>query len=73
PRKTPLFWKWANGKAVLKGKWKLVAWGKKWELFDMEKDKTETTDLSATHPEVVNELKSLHEEWLVRCGKRIEP
>jgi arylsulfatase len=72
PRNNPIFWQWSKGKAVLKGKWKLVAWGKKWELFDMEKDKTETTDLSATYPEVVNELKSLHEEWLVRCGKRIE-
>lgn len=71
-RKVPIFWQWARGKAVLKGKWKLVAWRKKWELFDMEKDKTETTDLSAKHPEVVNELKSLHEEWLVRCDKLVK-
>ncbi len=68
-RKAPLFWQWSRGKAVLKGKWKLVAWGNKWELFDMEKDKTETTDISAKYPEVVNELKALHEKWLVHCAK----
>jgi len=71
-RKKPIFWKWSRGKAVLKGKWKLVAWGKEWELFDMEKDKTETVDLSGKHPEVVNELKTLHEKWLVHCASSIE-
>ena len=46
PRQKPIFWQWSRGKAVMKGKWKLVAWKDKWELFDMSKDKTETTDLS---------------------------
>ncbi len=70
-RRGAIFWQWSRGKAVLKGKWKLVAWREKWELYDMEKDKTETTDLSAKHPEVVNELKALHEKWLVHCEKGI--
>ena len=35
PRKKPIFWQWSRGKAVMKGKWKLVAWGNKWELFRM--------------------------------------
>ena len=70
-RKSPIFWQWSKGKAVLKGKWKLVVWGKKWELYDVEKDKTETKDLSAEHPEIVNELKSLHEKWLIHCAKAI--
>jgi hypothetical protein len=35
----------------------------------METDKTETADLSAKHPEIVAELKSLHEEWLKYCAK----
>lgn len=67
PRKKPLFWQWSKGKAVLRGKWKLVSWGRQWELFDMEKDKTETTDLAGKHPEVVGELKSLHAQWLSKC------
>jgi arylsulfatase A-like enzyme len=72
PRKKPLFWQWSKGKAVLKGKWKLVAWEEKWELFDMEKDKTETTDLSDKYPEVVDELKELHTKWLQQCLARTD-
>jgi arylsulfatase A-like enzyme len=70
-RKSPLFWQWSQGKAVMKDKWKLVGWGNKWELFDMEKDKTETTDLSEKHPEVVEELKLLQEQWLAHCAEGI--
>lgn len=66
-RQTPIFWQWSRGKAVMKGKWKLVAWGDKWELFDMEKDKTETNDLSGKYPKIVDELKALHAEWLTHC------
>ena len=73
PRQKPLFWQWKNGKAVMKDNWKLVSRkqdGKdNWELFDMETDKTETSDLSAKHPEVVAELKSLHEDWLIYCAE----
>jgi arylsulfatase len=73
PRKKPLFWQWQNGKAIMKDNWKLVSKKKdgkdNWELFDMETDKTETTDLSAKHPEVVSELKSLHKEWLIYCAE----
>ncbi len=70
PRKKPLFWQWSKGKAVLKSKWKLVSWKDNWELFDLEKDKTETNDLSAKHPEVVNELKMIHTNWLQHCSTR---
>lgn len=68
PRRKPLFWQWRKGKAVMKDNWKLVSRKNKWELFDMEKDKTEATDLSTKHPEVVAELKSLHEGWLAHCA-----
>ena len=73
PRKKPLFWQWKNGKAIMKDNWNLVSKKKggkdKWELFDMETDKTETVDLLAKHPKVVSELKSLHEEWLIYCAR----
>jgi arylsulfatase A-like enzyme len=72
PRRKPLFWQWSKGKAVLKGKWKLVSWNKKWELFDMEKDKTETNDLSGKHPEIVAELQALHEQWAANCAGEVK-
>jgi len=68
-RQKPIFWQWAKGKAVMKGKWKLVAWRDKWELFDMSRDKTETTDLSGKYPEIVTELKALHAEKLESMKK----
>ncbi len=72
PRKKPLFWHWRRGKAVMKENWKLVSMKKdgqdNWKLYNMEKDKTETTDLSAKYPELVSELKSLHDEWLKHCA-----
>jgi len=71
PRQKPIFWQWSRGKAVMKDKWKLVAWKNKWELFDMEKDKTETNDLSGKYPEIVSELKTLHAEWLKHCTKGV--
>jgi arylsulfatase len=72
-RKKPLFWQWSRGKAVRRGKWKLVCWGSRktktksqdpaWELYDMEADRTELNDLSGKHPEIVKELAGLHEKW----------
>ena len=64
PRQKPLFWQWANGKAVRKGKWKLVAWKNEWQLFDMSADLTETKDLSSQHPALVGDLKKAHATWL---------
>jgi len=39
--------------AIRKGKWKLVGNSK---LFDLEKDPKESTNVSASHPEIVSEL-----------------
>jgi len=63
-----LFWQWSRGKAVRKGKWKLVTWGgKKWELYDMTRDRTELNDLSETNPETLKELADLHDKWARKC------
>ena len=67
-REGALFWQWSRGRAVRKGKWKLVAWNGEWQLYDMEKDRCETKDLAASHPDVVSELDSLYKDWLKRCG-----
>ena len=62
-----LFWSsgGANGKwAIRSGNWKLVAEKNRMELFDLEKDLSETTDVSAQHPNVVFELTSKYNAWL---------
>lgn len=64
-RSKPLFWEWSKGKAVRDGDWKIVAWGDEspWELYDMEDDPTETNNLAQMHPEIVDRLNKLYDEW----------
>ena len=46
-RKEPIFWEHESNRAVRDGKWKLVAKADQpWELYDMEKDRTEMHDLA---------------------------
>ena len=61
-RQKPIFWKWARGRAIRKGKWKAVAKDDGWQLFDMGKDRSETTDLQQ-HPEVMTDLKMRYNQW----------
>jgi len=69
-----LYWEHEGNCAVRQGKWKLVSKHPGgWELYDMEADRTELHDLASTHPEKVNELKSLYEAWAKRCGVRPWP
>jgi len=64
-----LFWEHESNKAIRKGKWKLVHKALRmdkgmneptpyqdWELFDMEKDRTETNNLASSMPDLVKEL-----------------
>lgn len=67
-RKSPLFWEHEENRAVRDGKWKLVAKkNEPWELYDMEKDRTEMHDLAAKHPEKVQELSKAWDEWAKRA------
>ena len=64
-REEPLFWQWQSGKAIRKGKWKLVSDNKgPWELYNMDIDETETNDLVNEFPEVVKELTTDWGNWL---------
>jgi len=59
-----LFWKFAHGRAVRSGRWKLVRMDDKaWELYDIQADPAETTDLAGELPEKVGQLESLWEAW----------
>jgi arylsulfatase len=64
-----LFWEHEGNRAVRRGDWKLVAvHGGAWELYDLAKDRTELSDLAATHPGLVRELESLYNGWAARSG-----
>ena len=65
-----LCWYWGGSHAARQGSWKLV-WEKteiRWALYDLEKDRTETTDLSTKYPEKVVALQRAYEEWRPRTG-----
>lgn len=69
----PIFWEHEGNKAVRLGKYKLVmAWNaknpEKWELYNMETDRTEMHDLAEELPEKVAEMKQMWNEWAERIG-----
>jgi hypothetical protein len=70
-RQGPFFVEHENNAFVRDGKWKLVGRGvsaargvvpAKWELYDIEKDRTETNNLAVSHPD---KAKDLAEQWNV--------
>ncbi|MCW0484517.1 arylsulfatase [Gaoshiqia sediminis] len=72
----PVFWEHEGNKAVRMGKYKLVmAWNNqnpdKWELYDLETDRTEMNDLSEQFPDKVYEMKRMWNEWAQRV--QVEP
>lgn len=69
-RGEPLFWERAGNRAVRKGDWKIVSTypNHKWELYDLSKDRGETTDLANQLPEIVNELSAEYFKWAERTG-----
>lgn len=64
-RSEPIFWERAGNKAVRKGKWKLVSTfpQKNWELYNIETDRGETTDVAKQYPDVVKELQADYIVW----------
>jgi arylsulfatase len=65
-----LCWYLYGNRAVRQGKWKLV-WGsnvKKWELFNMELDRTETNDLASQYPQRVKQMEADWLQWAKRTG-----
>ena len=65
-REKPLFWQWQRGKAVREGQWKIVVNGldSEWELYNVDEDPTETNNLAAIHPEIVERMDGLYTSWL---------
>ena len=73
PADRPIFWERAGNRAVRKGKWKIVSIfpQNKWQLFDLETDRGETTDLATQNPDIVKELNADYEAWAKRTD--VEP
>lgn len=64
-----LYWEHEQNKAVRHGKWKLVAEaGKDWELYNIEKDRSELNNLTSQYPIIVMELKNAWKEWADKVG-----
>ena len=77
----PIFWHYPHysnqgctpGCSVRKGHWKLIEFfeDEKLELYDIYNDVGETKDVSAEHPDIVQELKSLLDQWKIDVKARI--
>ena len=78
-----LYWEHEMNRAVRMGKWKLVASGKlidstnrrreyysndPWELYDMEKDRSELNDLASKYPEIVKEMSQMWQVYAQRSN-----
>jgi arylsulfatase len=63
-----LGWQLYGSRAYRQGRWKIV-WGvstKRWELYDMETDRTETSDLATERPGMVSKLSRAWKAWATR-------
>jgi arylsulfatase len=79
-----LFWEHEGNAAVRGGTWKLVKnytaqtsatpgfdlpdMRGEWELYDMERDRTELRDVAEDNPEKVSGMAAQYQEWADRCN-----
>ena len=83
-----IYFEHEGNRGVRKGKWKLVSKAFKnaghfrkvntlapdqWELFDMEKDRTETVNLAQKHPDMIKKLSDLWHQWAERTNTIPKP
>lgn len=63
-RGEPLFWEHEGNRAVRAGRWKAVRrLGHDWELYDLDRDRTEITDLAAREPARIRALANAWDRW----------
>ena len=65
-----LAWELYGNRAIRQGEWKLV-WGaseKKWELYNLDADRSEHDDLSEDYPERIKAMSKAWEEWRAKVG-----
>ena len=68
-REKPLFWEHEGNAAVRIGDFKLVRkFNEPWELYDMEHDRTELTDLAGKNDLLKTRLVREYEHWASSVG-----
>ncbi|MCX6872228.1 MAG: arylsulfatase [Verrucomicrobia bacterium] len=72
-RAAPLAWEHHGNSALRDGKWKIVTEYRanqptKWELYDMDADRTELHDLAAEQPQKLKEMVGKWQAWAERVG-----
>ncbi len=76
-REQPIFMEHENNATVRQGPWKLVGRNvatpagvefSRWELYDLETDRTELHDLAAQHPERTRQMADQWNAWASRTG-----
>lgn len=67
-----LAWSAPRHHAIRKGKWKAIKpkTSKQWQLFDLEQDGAESTDLASREPERVRSLAQTFRQWQAKVGAR---
>ncbi len=83
-----MYFEHEGNRAVRQGKWKLVSKAypdaghfrkvdeiplKQWALYDMEEDRTETSNLADQYPERVREMAEMWQEWARRTNTIPKP
>ncbi len=73
PRKAPLGFEHHGNSALRDGTWKIVTeyrkdQATKWELYNMDEDRTEMNDLAAQQPEKLKEMVAKWQQWADRVG-----
>lgn len=64
-----IYWEHEGNRAVRAGNWKLVSrYPDKWELFDLQADRTEMNDLAAKNPAKAAELERAFGAWTKRAN-----
>ncbi|HIF33990.1 MAG: arylsulfatase [Pirellulaceae bacterium] len=65
-----LCWSVPRHHAIRSGRWKAIrlSRGGQWQLYDLEADGTETTDLAEREPALVKELANRFEAWQTRVA-----
>ena len=65
-----IYWEHEGNRAVRLGKWKLVAKGRKgkWELYDIEADRSEMHNLAEKDPQRTEEMAALWQKYAERAN-----